>query len=161
MGIGERCSRKHRRAYDRLPDRCALGDFFSITDTSMSNLSMIRILGAEIYARHGVGEAERSIGGRYSFDIDIEADISAAAASDHLEDTVNYQEAYELARDILTGTNRRLLESLVVAIADALLNRFPVAQSVTVRLRKLSVPIDGVMRAVEVETRRERGLAHE
>lgn len=117
---------------------------------------MIRVIGAEIYARHGVGEAERSIGGRYSFDLEIEADITAAAASDHLDDTVNYQEAYELARDVLTGTNRRLLESLVAEIADSLLERFPIAHAVTVRLRKLSVPIDGVMRAVEVETRKER-----
>jgi len=126
----------------------------------MPNLSTIRIIGAEIYARHGVGEAERSMGGRYSFDLEIDADISAAAASDHVEDTVNYQEAYELARDILTGTNRRLLESLVVEIANALLGHFPTADSVTVRLRKLSVPIDGVMKAVEVETRKERERAH-
>jgi dihydroneopterin aldolase len=120
-------------------------------------ISKIRVIGAEIYARHGVGEEERTIGGRYSFDLEIEADISRAAASDHVEDTINYQEAYELARDILTGTNRRLLESLVVAIARALLDRFPIAIAVTVRLRKLSVPIDGVMRAVEVETTMERG----
>lgn len=126
----------------------------------MPDLSTIRIIGAEIYARHGVGEAERSMGGRYSFDLEIDADISAAAASDHVEDTVNYQEAYELARDILTGTNRRLLESLVVEIATALLLRFPSAHSATVRLRKLSVPIDGVIRAVEVETRKERGGIH-
>lgn len=126
----------------------------------MPDLSTIRIIGAEIYARHGVGEAERSMGGRYSFDLEIEADISIAAASDHVEDTVNYQEAYELARDILTGTNRRLLESLVVEIATALLLRFPTAYSATVRLRKLSVPIDGVMRAVEVETRKERGTMY-
>ncbi len=118
----------------------------------MPNRSHIRILGAEIYARHGVGAEERAIGGRYSFDIEIEADIARAAASDHVEDTINYQEAYELARDILTGTNRRLLEALVMEIARALLKRFAIAQRVTVRLRKLSVPIDGVMRAVEVET---------
>ncbi len=117
------------------------------------NLSSIRIIGAEVYARHGVGEAERTIGGRYSFDVEILADITAAAASDHVADTVNYQEVYEVARDILTGTNRRLLESLVGAIASAILERFAIAHGVTVRLRKLSVPIDGVIRAVEVETR--------
>lgn len=122
----------------------------------MPNLSKIRIIGAEIYARHGVGEAERIIGGRYSFDIEIEADITQAAATDHVADTVNYQEAYELARDILTGDNRRLLEALVVEIADGILGRFDLAHAVTVRLRKLSVPIDGVIRAVEVESRKER-----
>lgn len=122
----------------------------------MQSRSTIRIIGAEIYARHGVGEAERAIGGRYSFDIEMDADITKAAATDHVADTIDYQAVYELARDILTGTNRRLLESLVVEIACAILDRFPLAESVLVRLRKLSVPIDGVMRAVEVETRKER-----
>ncbi len=116
-------------------------------------LSTIRIIGAEIYARHGVGEAERTIGGRYSFDIDMQADITDAARTDHVADTVNYQEVYEMTRDILTGTNRRLLESLVVEIAETILARFPRTESVAVRLRKLSVPIDGVIRAVEVEHR--------
>ncbi len=119
-------------------------------------LSTIRIMGAEVYARHGVGEAERTIGGRYSFDLEIESNIGRAAETDHVGDTVNYQDAYTLARDIITGTNRRLLESLVVEIAASLLDRFPVAHAITVRLRKLSVPIDGVIDAVEVEHRQER-----
>jgi dihydroneopterin aldolase len=123
----------------------------------MTHPSTIRVIGAEIYARHGVGEAERSIGGRYSFDLEIETDIRHAAATDHVADTINYQDAYELARDILTGTNRRLLEALVVEITGAILRTFPTALAVTVRLRKLSVPIDGVLRAVEVEHREERG----
>jgi dihydroneopterin aldolase len=124
----------------------------------MSRPSTIRILGAEIYARHGVGEAERSVGGRYSFDLELDTDISPAAQSDHLSLTVDYEAAYALARDILTGTNRRLLESLVVEIARGLLDRFPLVVAATVRLRKLSVPIDGVLRAVEVEYRQERDL---
>ena len=119
-------------------------------------MSTIRILGAEVYARHGVGEAERAIGGRYSFDLEIDADISAAAANDDLHTTVDYERAYILARDILLGTNRRLLESLVVEIARAIIDHFTNAVAVTVRLRKLSVPIDGVVRAVEVEHREGR-----
>jgi dihydroneopterin aldolase len=123
-----------------------------MSSTNLPRTATIRVIGAEVYARHGVGEAERSIGGRYSFDIEIETDIARAAETDHVDDTVDYEEAYALARDILTGTNRRLLESLVVEIADALAHRFPSAYSVLVRLRKLSVPIDGVIRAVEIET---------
>ena len=116
-------------------------------------MSFIRVIGAEIYGRHGVGEAERSIGGRYSFDLEFESDIESAAASDHVDDTVNYQQAYEIARDILTGTHRRLLEALVVDIARAMMATFAQARSCTVRLRKLSVPIDGVISSVEVEYR--------
>lgn len=115
--------------------------------------SIIRVIGAEIYARHGVGEAERSIGGRYSFDLEMEMDITRAAATDHVDDTIDYQRAYDIARDILTRTNRRLLEALVVEIADALIRSFPSMSACIVRLRKLSVPIDGVINAVEVEHR--------
>src|SRR5512133_346757 len=122
----------------------------------MPNLSTIRVLGAEIYARHGVGEAERTIGGRYSFDLEMQVDIGPASESDNLAMTIDYEAAYELARDILTGTRRRLLESLVVEIARGLLRRFPIALNATVRLRKLSVPIDGVLRAVEIEYREDR-----
>lgn len=114
-------------------------------------MSFIRVLGAEAYARHGVTDAERAIGGRYSFDLEIETNIAIAAATDHVVDTINYESAYRIAHDILIGSNRRLLESLVVEIARTLLNSFPTAQAATVRLRKLSAPIDGVLRAVEVE----------
>jgi len=114
-------------------------------------MSSIRIVGAEIYARHGVGEEERSIGGRYSFDLELETDITRAAISDHVDDTIDYHQAYETARDILTRTHRRLLEALVVEIANALMAQFQIATACTVRLRKLSVPIDGVISSVEVE----------
>ena len=139
-----------------LPNRVAIPASFFPSITPFSVLSFIRVLGAEVYARHGVTDAERAIGGRYSFDLEIQADITAAAATDHVADTINYESAYVIARDILIGSNRRLLESLVVEIARALLASFPLAQSVTVRLRKLSAPIDGVLRAVEVEHREER-----
>ncbi len=122
----------------------------------ISTPSTIRVIGAEIYARHGVGEAERSIGGRYSFDLEMETDIAHAAESDHVEDTIDYHVAYNIARDILTRTNRRLLEALVVEISQALMNEFARIAACTVRLRKLSVPIDGVIAAVEVEHRIER-----
>lgn len=80
-------------------------------------------------------------------------DITRAAATDHVDDTIDYQRAYDIARDILTRTNRRLLEALVVEIADALIRSFPSMSACIVRLRKLSVPIDGVINAVEVEHR--------
>lgn len=120
----------------------------------MNRTTRIRVLGAEVYAHHGVGEAERELGGRYSFDLEIEADISQAAASDDLHHTIDYVEAYEIARTVIVDSaKRRLLESLVTEIADSIMARFPDALAATVRLRKLHAPINGVLDAVELEHR--------
>ncbi|MCE2503519.1 MAG: dihydroneopterin aldolase [Chlorobi bacterium] len=115
------------------------------------NKSTIRVLGAQVYAHHGVGAAEQELGGRYSFDLEIETDISEAATSDDLSDTVNYVNAYEIAHDVIVDTKRRLLESIVSQVADAILDQFPNALAVTIRLRKLRAPINGVLDAVEIE----------
>ena len=121
--------------------------------------STIRILGAEVYAHHGVGAAEQELGGRYSFDVEMEADISEAARTDTLSDTINYVTAYEIAHDVIVHTKRRLLESIVSQVADKLLEAFPSLTAVTIRLRKLRAPINGVLDAVEIEHRvsREKG----
>jgi dihydroneopterin aldolase len=114
-------------------------------------MSTIRILGVEVYAHHGVGDAERELGGRYSFDLEIDTDIADAAASDNLSDTVNYVSAYEIAHDVIVNTKRKLLESIVSQVVQTLLQEIPQAARVTMRLRKLRAPINGVLDAVEIE----------
>ncbi len=113
----------------------------------------IRILGAQVYAHHGVGAAEQELGGRYSFDLEMETDITQGAMSDNLSDTIDYVAVYEIAHDVIVNTKRRLLESIVSQVADAVLTSFPQALSVTIRLRKLRAPINGVLDAVEIEHR--------
>ena len=120
------------------------------------NQTTIRILGAQVYAHHGVGAAEQELGGRYSFDLEMETDISRAAASDTLSDTIDYVAVYEIAHDVIVNTKRRLLESIVSQVANCVLEAFPHALSVTVRLRKLRAPINGVLDAVEIEHRVDR-----
>lgn len=117
----------------------------------MVRTTIIRVLGAEVYAHHGVGDAERELGGRYSFDIELTVDISRAAETDDLNDTINYVSAYEIAHDVIVNTKCRLLEALIVRVTDALLERFPEAMAVTMRLRKLRAPINGVLDSVELE----------
>lgn len=118
--------------------------------------SRITIRGAEVYAHHGVGDAEQELGGRYSFDLSLLTDISAAAAEDDLELTVDYVAAYTTARDVIITTRRRLLESIVSEIAAELLERFPRIASVSVTLRKMHAPIVGIVDSVEIEHRRDR-----
>ena len=115
------------------------------------NESTIRILGAQVYAHHGVGAAEQELGGRYSFDLEITMDISKPATTDDLSDTIDYVTAYEIAHDVIVNTKRRLLESIVSQVTAAILEKFSSALTVTIRLQKLRPPITGVLEAIEME----------
>jgi 7,8-dihydroneopterin aldolase/epimerase/oxygenase len=118
----------------------------------------IELHGLEIFGFHGVLEDERSRGQRFLVDLALEVERNAAAragASDRIEDAVDYRDVVETVREISDARAYRLLESLATALADRLVERFPVTQ-VQVRVRKpdvlLAAPVEHA--AVVVERRR-------
>ena len=48
----------------------------------------------EFYAFHGHYQEEQIVGSRFLVDLELEANLSAPASSDNLNDAVNYQQAY-------------------------------------------------------------------
>lgn len=108
----------------------------------------------ELYGYHGVLEVEQREGQRFLFDIELEVG-EEAAASDRIEDAVDYREVAAAVREVSAARPHRLLESLAAAVADELLARFPAA-AVWVRVRKPDVQLDPPVEfsAVSVERRR-------
>ena len=47
----------------------------------------------EFYAFHGHYQEEQIVGNRFLVDLEMDADLTAAAGSDSLSDAVNYQQA--------------------------------------------------------------------
>ncbi len=116
-------------------------------------MDRILIRGLKFYGRHGVSEEERNVGGRYQVDAEIFCDLSAAARSDQLSDTVEYGEVCRLLQKLGRETGHQLLESLADAMACAVLEAFP-ARGLVLRLQKLSPPIDAHLDSVGIEIRR-------
>ena len=85
--------------------------------------------------RHGVRPAEREQPQDFQVDIEVEADLSRPGASDALEDTVDYSRLRAIAREVIEGPSRRLLEALATAIAKRALEITRV-ESVAVRVAK-------------------------
>lgn len=112
----------------------------------------IRLLNIPLFGHHGVSKAERETGTLLEFDVELELDLEVAAASDRVEDTVNYIAVHEEVRDVVRDQHFHLLESLAGAVADRLVERFG-AQRVQVRVRKSNLPLSGGR--VEVELIRE------
>jgi dihydroneopterin aldolase len=111
------------------------------------------LIGAHFFARHGVSEDERQVGGRYVVDIELGHDLSRAAASDNLADTVSYSDVYRTVREIVEGKSFRLIEALAETIAQTLLARYS-AETVMVRVKKQPPPTNGIIDYAGVEIRR-------
>ncbi|MBI4233779.1 MAG: dihydroneopterin aldolase [Chloroflexi bacterium] len=118
----------------------------------------ITLEGMTFYAYHGVSPEERALGQRFVVDLEAEADLRPAGASDNLADTVDYSEVYWAVKEVMEGPPRNLLEALAEAIVGRVLTSFPAVQAVRVRVSKPSAPIKGAMlSAARVEVYRRRG----
>jgi 7,8-dihydroneopterin aldolase/epimerase/oxygenase len=106
--------------------------------------------------RVGVTEEEQRFPQLIEVDLVIEADLSAATTSDALGDTVDYGPLVELTERTVEGGTFRLLEGVAGRLAHETLASSPAVRAVTVRVRKLAVPLDVSMDHAEVEIRRER-----
>jgi 7,8-dihydroneopterin aldolase/epimerase/oxygenase len=117
----------------------------------------IRIVNMSFYGHHGVDPNERALGGRFSFDVELVLDLRAAGESDDLSSTVDYAAVYRLIGELQGRRTFMLLEALAHNIARAVLEGFPV-EEVTVRARKHSVPLAGLIDHTEVEITRSRAM---
>lgn len=111
-------------------------------------MTTIELAGLEVFGFHGVNEDERRDGQRFLYDVEL--DVGEAGSSDRIEDAVDYREIAACVREVSERRSFHLLEALAVAVADALLDRFPVAR-VRVRVRKPEVrlPVEHAAATVE------------
>ena len=116
----------------------------------------IELIGLVVFGRHGYLEEERRLGQRFLVDLWVEVD-EAAAASDRIEDTVDYRRLAALVREVFSGPERLLLEGLAGAVADGIVARFDAVGHVRVRVRKPDVVLDPPVDHAAVVVERTRG----
>ncbi|GGI07762.1 dihydroneopterin aldolase [Egicoccus halophilus] len=121
-------------------------------------MDRIVLTGIEAFGHHGVLPHEREFGQRFVVDVVLELDLSTAAASDDLADTVHYGELAGQVADEVAGAPVDLIEALAGRIADRALQPGRVV-AVEVTVHKPSAPLPVVAREVAVTLRRERGGA--
>ena len=110
----------------------------------------IRIDGMSVHTHHGVTEAEREVGQRMLFDLELVVPDCGATSSDRVEDTVDYGALSELVAELATAESRLTLERLVDLIGRQVLDRYPVSR-VTVRATKPEPPVPFTMDGASVE----------
>ena len=116
----------------------------------------IILKGMRFYGYHGVNPEEKALGQSYVVDLAADVDLARPGASDRLEDTVSYTLMYRIAKSVIEGDSRNLLEALAQDIADRLLTELPLA-GVQVRVKKPAPPVKGsAIRYAAVEIYRRR-----
>ena len=101
--------------------------------------SRISIVDLEVFYRVGVPDDERAQPQRLLVTLELELDFSKAAASDGIEDTINYQAITDDLLKFGEGRSWKLIEKLAADIADLILQRYR-PQSVSVEVKKFIIP---------------------
>lgn len=115
-----------------------------------------RISRVALHGRHGVLEAERSLGQRFFLDLDVTADIGNAATSDDVNDTLHYGQVIKAAVAAFNARSFNLIEAAAAAVADDLIARFPAVVSVRVTVHKPSAPVAAIIDDLSVSVERRR-----
>lgn len=102
-------------------------------------MSYIKITDLEVRYRVGVPDAERDQAQRLLLTVDMESNISAAAASDDIGDTIDYYSVAQRLMQLGEGRSWKLIEKLAADIADLVLREFR-PRSVTVEVTKFPIP---------------------
>lgn len=118
----------------------------------------IELTGLRARGNHGVFEHERRDGQEFVVDLVLWVDSRPAAASDDLNDTVDYGALAQRAHDIVAGEPRNLIETVAAEIADDIAADEKV-YAVEVTVHKPSAPIPLSFADVAVIARRSRSGA--
>lgn len=110
----------------------------------------IRMKNCAFFAHHGVFDGERKLGQRFYVDAVLDVDGGTALETDDIDNTVHYGIAFSVIENIVTGSQRYLIETLALDVAKALVARFPQITRAEVTIRKPNAPVAGVLDHVEV-----------
>ena len=92
--------------------------------------------GLELYCVIGVHKWERQATRRVRLDVDVEFDCRPAGVSDEIADAVDYRAVAKAVQRLVEGSTFRLVEALAESVASGLLESFPQATRIRVRLAK-------------------------
>ncbi len=120
----------------------------------------IRLKGLKFFAYHGVYETEKEKGQPFLVNITMRTDLRNAGKSDDLSMTVNYSDACLTASGIFMSRKFDLIEAAAEAVAEGLLLKYTMLESVSVEVFKPEAPIGVGFENISVYITRSRHKAY-
>jgi len=118
-------------------------------------MGKIALEGLEFFAYHGFYPSEREVGNKFGVDVEVTVDFTSAAQQDSLQQTINYEDLYNIVRQEMEIPSK-LLEHVADKICDQVLGLFKEVSEVAVTVRKFNPPIKGICKAAKVSLNKTR-----
>ena len=109
--------------------------------------------GIKFHGYHGLTRMERQVGCRLAVDVSLLLDLERSGRDDSVKHTIDYRTVHQRVVEVGRGSSHKLLESFVASVLDALFDEVP-AESITVKVRKETPVLDGIVDSVGVELMR-------
>lgn len=119
----------------------------------------IRIKELTVFAHHGVFEEEARLGQKFLLSAVLRLDLHPAGQADQLDLTLNYAEVCQFMTDFLQDHRFQLLEACVDQLAQALLDRYPQIQELSLEIHKPWAPVGLPLEDLSVAIERKRHTA--
>ena len=103
-----------------------------------------------VYGFHGVHQEEKTLGQRFEIDLEYRLANPTFPWKDEERATVSYVNAHKIVSRVCSEKSFNLIETLGNRIIEEMRSRYSV-DLIVVRIRKPSVPIQGILDHVEVE----------
>lgn len=113
-------------------------------------MSKITLENMKFHAYHGCLDFEKEQGNTFFVSLTMELDTNKAELSDNLEDTLNYQEVYDVVKREMERPSD-LIEHVARRIKDAVTRTFPSIKSLKIELSKMNPPLGGDVERVKIE----------
>jgi dihydroneopterin aldolase len=118
----------------------------------VSGIGRIALSGLRAFGRHGVYPRERADGQTFVVDVELDLDLSTAAASDDVADTVDYGVLADRLVAVVGGEPVNLIETLAARLL-AVCTDDPRAVGAAVTVHKPQAPISAEFGDVAVTLR--------
>jgi dihydroneopterin aldolase len=114
-------------------------------------MDFIHVTGIRCYGYTGYLPEEKVLGQWFEVDVKLWLDISTAAKTDAIEDTLDYRSVISLVQHLVKTSKFVLVERLVSTIADSILQESDRITQVQVTLSKPAAPIPDFGGKISIE----------
>jgi 7,8-dihydroneopterin aldolase/epimerase/oxygenase len=120
-------------------------------------MDCIKLTGIRCYGYTGYLPEEQVLGQWFEVDVRLWLDISKAAQSDAIEDTLDYRSVISRVQHLVKTSKFALIERLVYAIADSILEASDRVTQVQVILSKPAAPIPDFGGQISIDITKTKG----
>ncbi|MDY6065907.1 MAG: 2-amino-4-hydroxy-6-hydroxymethyldihydropteridine diphosphokinase [Finegoldia sp.] len=116
-------------------------------------MDRLSIKDLEIYANHGLYEAEKELGQKFLLSVDIDYDMKEVATNENLDFSIDYGALAKDLTRIFREKTYDLIETLAYRIIAYIFDSYRIAQEVRVTIKKpwapINLPLDTAMISIE------------